>query len=225
MATRGYLAFPPSSLPMLSYPGPTLERSSIHLPNVPSSRSDHNQSDVERLRVCQSERIVAEQSEVEWVRGGGLLRDASGRRDKTRTERVLSGIRLREDEQRRVERWERYEARWRSVFGGSREPLTFFDFPWPLCNLLTEKSIDGLTTRTIGEFLFESVGVLGSSATRRERIRCSLLRWHPDKISPLLRRVVAEDVELVQEGVLRVFRALKALQDPSARRLSQTTRE
>ncbi|KAI6023425.1 hypothetical protein EDC04DRAFT_2934417 [Pisolithus marmoratus] len=204
MATRGYLAFPPSSLSMLSYPGPSLERSSIHLPNVSSTK---------RLRVCQNERIVAEQSEVEWVRGGGLLRDASGRRDKTRTERVLSGIRLREDEQRRVERWERYEARWRSVFGESREPLTFFDFPWPLCNLVTEKSIDGLTTRAIGEFLFESVGVLGSSATRRERIRCSLLRWHPDKISPLLRRVVAEDMELVQEGVLRVFRALKALQD------------
>lgn len=225
MATRGYLAFPPSSSAIPGYPDSTLELSSIRLPSVSNSGSDvlttleliqthhdrgshHNQSDAERLGVYQSE-----QSEVEWVRAGGVLRDASGQRDKMRTERMLAEINLREDEQRKVERWERYESKWRGVCNKSGEPLTFFDFSWPLCNLPAEKRIDGLTTLAIGEFLFESADVCGCSAARRERIRYSLLRWHPDRISPVLRRVVAEDVELVREGVLRVFCALRVLQD------------
>lgn len=78
--------------------------------------------------------------------------------------------------------------------------------------------VDGLTTRAVGEFLFESLDVevdrdnRGRTA-RKERIRATLVRWHPDKIALLLSRIIPEDTEMVKEGVYRVFYALRTLQD------------
>jgi len=96
--------------------------------------------------------------------------------------------------------------------------VRFCDVPWPVRKPLMERDVDGLTTRAIGEFLFESldVGVDGDDrgkTARKERIRAALVRWHPDKIAPLLSRIVPEDMEMVREGVYRVFYALRTLQD------------
>jgi len=48
--------------------------------------------------------------------------------------------------------------------------------------------------------------------TRNERVRSSLLRWHPDKMTGVLGRVVKEDVEAVVEGISVVMMCLTRLQ-------------
>lgn len=102
--------------------------------------------------------------------------------------------------------------------------LRFCDVPWPVCELLVDRDIQGLTAHAIGEFLFESLDVRLDESIRghskkiarkerMERIRGALVRWHPDKVAPLLGRIVPEDAQMVREGVYRIFYALRMLQD------------
>ncbi|KAH7924927.1 hypothetical protein BV22DRAFT_474890 [Leucogyrophana mollusca] len=174
-----------------------------------------------RLRL-EKEREITENSEMEWVRSGGILRDAYGRRDKVRTERVRQELRLQVEEKRRIDRWEGYEGRW-SVLLSSEGPLTFMDIPWPLQTPPSTRDIKLLCPKSISEFLFESLSVRSNITTRRERIRSSLLRWHPDKTSSLVKRVVQEDVDIVRDGINAVFHCLKGLQD--AERTGQSTEQ
>ncbi|KAG6332734.1 hypothetical protein ID866_6359 [Astraeus odoratus] len=237
----GYFAFQPPPLPLWKVLEPTqdpvcsiisvgtTQESGTNASAPPSNSSDALQlastgrtrgeldgnddlDNVRRTHQKECESAARKQSEIEWVRAGGVLRDAHGGRDKTRTEGIRAEIRLQEDGRRKLQRWERYEARCRAL-AEAASPLTFFDFPWPLLEPLTEKRVEMLTTSAVGSFLFESLNVKGCSSTRRDRIRTSLLRWHPDKVSSLLNRVVPEDIEIVREGIHRVFRSLKTLQD------------
>lgn len=167
-------------------------------------------------------RNLAAQSETEWVRVGGTLRDTFGRRDTARTQRIRGEIRKSNALRRARARWETYEERWRAlcvICAGTNAPVgsvRFCDVPWPVRESLMD--VDGLTTRAVGEFLFESLDVevdrdnRGRTA-RKERIRATLVRWHPDKIALLLSRIIPEDTEMVKEGVYRVFYALRTLQD------------
>lgn len=167
-------------------------------------------------------RNLAAQSETEWVRVGGTLRDTFGRRDTARTQRIRGEIRKSNALRRARARWETYEERWRAlcvICASTNAPVgsvRFCDVPWPVRESLMD--VDGLTTRAVGEFLFESLDVevdrdnRGRTA-RKERIRATLVRWHPDKIALLLSRIIPEDTEMVKEGVYRVFYALRTLQD------------
>lgn len=130
--------------------------------------------------------------------------------------------------QRAQARWEAYEARWHAVSADAdasmSADLRFCDVPWPVCELLVDRDIQGLTAHAIGEFLFESLDVRLDESIRghskkiarkerMERIRGALVRWHPDKVAPLLGRIVPEDAQMVREGVYRIFYALRMLQD------------
>ncbi|KAF8548817.1 hypothetical protein OG21DRAFT_1368851, partial [Imleria badia] len=148
-------------------------------------------------------------SEIEWVRAGGVLRDAFGRRDKARTERIRHELQVQVVERERTARWEAHETRWRAM-QSSTAPIRFVEFPWSLKERLSARDLSALTRCAVSNFLFESLEVRANTTTKRERIRSSLLRWHPDKMSVVLSRVVPEDLELVREGIHVVFGILKA---------------
>lgn len=160
------------------------------------------------------ERAEALTGEMAWVRAGGSLRDAHGRRDKVRTEQLRAEIRLLDEEARLTAQWNAYEARWCALLAVNT-PVTFKDVPWPLPSAVA--SVDDLVPGAIEEFLFGPLRVRRNTVTKRERFRASFLRWHPDKMSALLQRVVPEDESAVQEGVKAVFRCLRALQEAQRR--------
>ncbi|KZT70516.1 hypothetical protein DAEQUDRAFT_725448 [Daedalea quercina L-15889] len=229
--TRGYFAFPPA----VTQDGRIAFTFAINPPEEPevlrereeqaaraaeAERQERLKEEAwqERLRrdiQRHEERLAQERAEaligeMEWVRAGGSLRDANGRRDKVRTEQLREEIRILDEEARLVKLWDGYEARWRAVLAAT-DAVTFEDVPWPLP--LTPRTVDELVPAAIEEFLFGSLRVRRNTVTRRERIRASLLKWHPDKAAALMSRVIREDQAVVREGIHTVFRCLKDMQD------------
>lgn len=213
---KGYFAFPPPSTTTSTPP----QLSNAESTSTCATRGDRPADGVNvaqamedaRQKRRERERALGEHSEIEWVRAGGILRDALGRRDKTRTERIRQELNLQEVERQKMARWDGYETRWRAM-QSSTAPITFVEFPWPLGERVACRDLSPLTHRAVSEFLFERLAVRTNTTTKRERIRSALLRWHPDKISFVLTRVVPDDLELVQEGIHVVFGILKTLQD------------
>ncbi|KAG1871409.1 hypothetical protein F4604DRAFT_2014191 [Suillus subluteus] len=222
MSTKGYFAFPPSTLgtSRSSYPAfipQSPNTKEIFVDKSAPEKGDETHSekpphDEERINRLHKERELIEMSEIEWVRGGGVLRDAQGRRDKARTERIRAELKLQEAEKAKMGRWKEYEDRWKAL-AASDKALAFADIPWPLRTAPSSGDTDAFTLLAISEFLFESLSVRSNTITKKSRIRSSILRWHPDKSSLVVGRIVAEDVDAVREGIHAVFHCLKRLQD------------
>lgn len=230
--TRGYFAFPPTVTPdgrivfTFTVSGKTedlqilREREERATRAAEAERQERLKEEAwqERLRrdaQLHEERLAQERAEaligeMDWVRKGGSLRDATGRRDMARTEQLRAEVRILDEETRLMKLWDGYETRWRALLA-RMDPVTFADVPWPLP--VTPRTVDELVPATVEEFLLGSLRVRKNTVTRRERIRASLLRWHPDKVSALMSRVVEDDRAAVREGIHTVFRHLKAMQD------------
>lgn len=94
--------------------------------------------------------------------------------------------------------------------------LGFGDVPWPVCG---KADISRLTSEGISAFLFpvcleveEPDG--GKARTRREELRGTMLRFHPDKFEGrILPRVKKEERDAVREGANAVARAVAALME------------
>ncbi|EKM56958.1 uncharacterized protein PHACADRAFT_254376 [Phanerochaete carnosa HHB-10118-sp] len=173
-------------------------------------RQRHAQLEEKRKQRQQQERHEAYLSELAWVRSGGILRDARGRRDKVRTVWMQEEIRLQDEEKRIMDQWNAYELRWKAL-NASRGPVTWGDIPWP--SSIPPNSSSDLTHEAVSEFILSTLKVRGATGSHRERIRSSLLRWHPDKMSALISRVQEEERDEVREGINAAFRSLKQLQD------------
>ncbi|OBZ78431.1 hypothetical protein A0H81_02395 [Grifola frondosa] len=229
--TKGYFAFPPTVTPKLDTRGHTPSASpqlpghtESHIPeelqaqDEPSEHKSEEQAWEERR--CRDAQVRAKRREMEqaeallgemdWIRLGGSLRDAYGRIDRVRTEQLRAEVRLQDEERRLMAQWDAYEERWR-VSLVSTTPVAFKNLPWPLTAPPT--SVDELTHDAIAEFLLAPLRVRKNTITKRERIRASLLRWHPDKTSWMFVRLVPDDFDVVREGIHAVFRCLKTLQD------------
>jgi hypothetical protein len=176
--------------------------------NVAENDEVEQRQMAERQKRLEKEREVATHGEIEWVRSGGVLRDAQGRRDKVRTDHIRHEIRLQEREKILKERWEMYERKW-GILLASEDCVSFKDMPWPLQRC--PSSVEDLTFKAISDFLLEPLEIRTNTVTKRERIRTSLLRWHPDKMSSVLCRVVEEDMDIVRGGVGAVFMCLKSM--------------
>ncbi|KZT21455.1 hypothetical protein NEOLEDRAFT_745031 [Neolentinus lepideus HHB14362 ss-1] len=134
------------------------------------------------------------------------------------------------DAKKTAEARERYESGWKTLLASGAkdaEPLGFSDIPWPIA--LSKKSaisasIDDITLDSISLFLFSMLESWPSTTdnaenatdketkTRKEIVRETLLRFHPDKFEGrVLRRVKEEDKEKVREAVGKVARALNEL--------------
>ncbi|KAG1771949.1 hypothetical protein EV702DRAFT_1134706 [Suillus placidus] len=200
MSTKGYFAFPPST-PGTSRSYPTFIPQSPNTKETfvdesapgqgDETRSEEPPHDEARINRLHEEQKLVEMNETEWVRSGGVLRDAQGRRDKARTERIRAELKLQEEEKAKMGRWREYDERWKALAADAA----------------------AFTLPAISEFLFESLSVRANTVTKKSRIRSSILRWHPDKSSLVVGRVVAGDVDAVREGIHAVFHCLKRLQD------------
>ena len=223
----GYFAFPPSASPFpVLEPSASSNAPSRQHPQVPTSSKDASKPSKEdearkenrmhheatRKARLEHERQQIYQSELEWVRSGGILRDSNGRRDKARTEEFKKEIRLQKEEQEILARWAAYETRLRSLQNAPDSFIMHWDaIPWPMHT--HPPSPAEITTEVVSEFVFATFRVRGVKAVRKDRLRTSILRWHPDKYTALLLRVPEpEQRALILEGVNAVLRALRELQ-------------
>jgi hypothetical protein len=121
------------------------------------------------------------------------------------------------EEQKQMERrsqeeaWKAYERRWTTItiagdHGGS-SPLRFKSIPWPMT--VPPKSVADITPVAIAKFIFSPAHSEGMG--RKERIKCALRRWHPDRFGRVLGRVDGKDKEAVERGVGIVARCLNDL--------------
>lgn len=170
------------------------------------------------------EQAEATQGEFDWVRSGGILRDARGRRDKVRTEAIRAEIRRRDEEDGIMRTWNAYEERWRrlsrpGIGTDQHMAIRFRDIPWPQGSAADKEpgvgavgTVEELDVESMQRFFLATLRVRTNRMTRKELVRAAWLRWHPDKLVSVLARVVPEDVGMVQEGVSLVMVCLKALQ-------------
>lgn len=169
-----------------------------------------------RQQRLEREKAEAVRGEEEWVRSGGILRDANGKRDMARTRAVKEELKLREVEKELTRRWAEYEKRWKELLASRKEEerskVRFSDLPWPVdIDGVEEIELDDLTVEKVEGFLLGSLQVRGCTVTKKDRVRSSLLRWHPDKMTGVLARVVEEDLDLVKQGISVVMVCLQKL--------------
>ncbi|KAJ6608309.1 hypothetical protein B0H10DRAFT_1885113 [Mycena sp. CBHHK59/15] len=150
---------------------------------------------------------------MNWVRSGGILRDAEGTRDYARTEAIREEIRIGDLERVLLERWVKYEQRWAELnarAGRAMErDIRFGDVPWPVCG--KDVTPADLTADQVEDFLLAGLKVRGCTVTKKERVRSSLLRWHPDKLTGVLGCIVDADLDAVRKGVNVVVSCLHQL--------------
>ena len=125
------------------------------------------------------------------------------------------------ERRRRVEARKAYQSRWIELLESRSESadLEFGDIPWPVRGGAPD--ISQLTVEAISAFLFEGqkeleVDEAGKARMRKEELRGTMLRFHPDKFEGrIVRRVRDEDREAVREGANAVTRAVAALMGSS----------
>jgi hypothetical protein len=85
--------------------------------------------------------------------------------------------------------------------------LRFKSIPWP--TTVPPRSVADITPAAIAKFIFSPAHSGGMG--RKERIKCALRRWHPDRFGRVLGRVDEKDKEAVERGVGIVARCLNDL--------------
>lgn len=226
--TKGYFAFPPGTVSSARVPFSESQQDNTATTDATEDEDEDESRTQKRAkeqaweercrrdaeaRQARLEREKAEAllGEMEWVRAGGMLRDIHGRRDVVRTEQLRVEVKKQDEEKRVSTMWDTYETRWKTVLASS-SPVTFKDIPWPIPNA-SPSCPEEITLATVDEFLFASLNIRSNTVSKRDRIRSSILRWHPDKIASLFARVVPEEEDAVANGINTVFRCLKVLQD------------
>ena len=132
--------------------------------------------------------------------------------------------RKRDDQQRRrrVEAREAYRRRWIDLLESERgsTDLGFGDIPWPVGS--GAPVIAQLTAEAISAFLLipekeledEGLDDTGRARIRKEELRATMLRFHPDKFEGrIIPRVKLRERATVREGANAVTRAVTALME------------
>ncbi|KAF5380581.1 hypothetical protein D9615_004677 [Tricholomella constricta] len=150
--------------------------------------------------------------------------------------------RLQREDRRRHYAREEYEVRWKALLSGrcdddtdySRRELMFYDIPWPVLAAHRQKpdkrgstssqisfSLEHLTTDAIVEFLIppttststaDSIRRETEKKERKDKLRETFLRFHPDKFEGrLMKHVKESERDAVREAIGQVVRSLNAL--------------
>lgn len=148
-----------------------------------------------------------------------------------RLEKAAEEERKRMKLERESRRWdyarEEYSIRWRELLSITEESETlgFNDIPWPVAAAQRQKpkkrgsevprrgsiTVDELTADAITAFLMPA-GKEFDREKRKEKLRESFLRFHPDKFEGRFMRFVKEgDKEKVKEAIGQVSRVLNSL--------------
>jgi hypothetical protein len=121
-----------------------------------------------------------------------LAREKEERQERQRWEDEQRRQRDRERQRRMDEdmhrAWEAYERNWAEI-RASANTLTFRTIPWPLVTQPT--NVNGIVPADIAAFLLAPVHSCGQSP--KVRIRKALLRWHPDRLRPVIEERIVED--------------------------------
>lgn len=161
--------------------------------------------------------IAAEARKAEelWVSQGGVLTDTQGQTDWARMNAIREELKLKKLEAQILQHWNSYDQAWVNMPSRVKKDiilLKFGDIPWPLEGVgEREFKIQDLTVEHVEKFLMESLTVRSVSCTKKERIRSSFLRWHPDKLGWLLQRVDPKHIEMVRMGIGIVMESLQRL--------------
>jgi hypothetical protein len=122
---------------------------------------------------------------------------------------------------------EEYGVRWRALLSikGEGETLGFDDIPWPVAAAQRQKlkkgepgvprrsiiTVDELTSEAITAFLLPAAKEFDKEK-RKEKLRESILRFHPDKFEGRIMRFIKEgEREKVKEAIGQVSRVLNSL--------------
>ncbi|TCD64387.1 hypothetical protein EIP91_004134 [Steccherinum ochraceum] len=161
-------------------------------------------------------------------------REAALAAETRRLERQAEEERKRKRREREVKRQsdarELYEMRWKELLApvveeGPARPLRFMDIPWPMFvqDLAVPASsshfdLDAITANAITSFLLPGARFTQGSQDvnlkkeRREKLRETLLRFHPDKFEGrILSRVEERDRIKTKEAVAKVAILLNTL--------------
>lgn len=134
--------------------------------------------------------------------------------------------RLRKQERRELQMErarEEYQTRWQALLLEANDPtshrsLSFLDIPWPIFAAYETRKqrssgdkavlvVDDFTEEAITAFLLPP-----TNEDKRERLRESFLRFHPDKFEGrFMRRIAKDDEEKVRETIGQVSRTLNSL--------------
>lgn len=158
-----------------------------------------------------ADELYAEQSQLqdEFDMMEAKWRERTGREERRRRQAQEWA-----EEQKQVERrsqeeaWKAYERRWTTISGDhGGTPLRFKSIPWP--TTVPPRSVADITPVAIAKFIFSPTHSEGMG--RKDRIKCALRRWHPDRFGRVLGRVDGKDKEVVERGVGIVARCLNDL--------------
>jgi hypothetical protein len=163
-----------------------------------------------------AEELYAEQSQLqeEFDMMEARWQERIGREERRRRQAQQWAEEQKQMERRsQEEAWKAYERRWATTIaiagdhGGASPPLRFKSIPWP--TTVPPKSVADITPAAIAKFIFSPAHSEGIG--RKERIKCALRRWHPDRFGRVLGRVDEKDKEAVERGVGIVARCLNDL--------------
>ncbi|KAI9455647.1 hypothetical protein F5148DRAFT_984692 [Russula earlei] len=147
---------------------------------------------------------------------------AAAKAEAARTLKVKEEARWRardeRERRRRADARDAYHRRWVGLQDPNSKSadLSFGDIPWPVWDVASD--ITYLTAEAISGFLFllkeEGLDDAGRARLRKEELRGTMLRFHPDKFEGrVIPRVKEEERAAVREGANIVTRAVAELME------------
>ena len=162
-----------------------------------------------------------------------LEREKAVREETRRLERAIEEARRKKKRAKELMREEKtrelYETRWKELLSPSSVDtsegnlLSFEDVPWPIVSVSTHGDTATRGTALAGEFTVETIGAFlfppdshdegaDLTKTRKDKLRETMLRYHPDKFEGrVMQRVRPSERDVVKEAVGIVARTLNAL--------------
>ncbi|KAF8622745.1 hypothetical protein AX15_006835 [Amanita polypyramis BW_CC] len=182
----------------------------------------------------------AEQEHQEAVRGARIAQEKAKKAHTKRLEQEAEEEHKRKRHERERRDWQfarqQYDQRWKALLfdhaANSHDGLQFNDIPWPILYAYKSGSktppapnrlinVEHLTENAISKFLLPvQDSALGSlqpepgddAKEKRDKLRETMLRFHPDKFEGRIMKMVAADAQAsVREGIAQVVRVVNEL--------------
>lgn len=170
----------------------------------------------------------AEQLRKEARKAERRAREKAAKTESARLEKAMEDERKKRRGEKEIRRWkearEDYDKSWKDLLAedGEERRLKFNDIPWPIFTAQRKRdtiSLDDITVEAISVFILPNAsrtkGPTSEEAEkkdRKEKLRETMLRFHPDKFEGrVMRRVSDKDKDKVKEAVGQVARALNTL--------------